>query len=98
MNFRSVGKGSEVVEVDDIGEVAKVEDRRLEEEGIMRKVEIGEIDDVVNCDEYEACAACNGKVKVLDELFGECGKCGMMRKHKKCKKLTTARVTVTGED
>ena len=98
VNFLSVGKGSGGVEVDNIGEIAEVDDRDLEEKGIVRKVVIEEIDGVVSCDEYEACVACNGKVKVLDELLGECGKCGMKLKLKKCKKLTTAHVTVTGED
>ena len=60
----------------------------------MWKVVIGEIDGVV-CDEYEACMVCNGKMKVLDELLGKCGKSGMMLKLKKCKKLITARVRVT---
>ena len=41
---------------------------------------------------------CNGNVKVVDELLGECDKCGIMSKRSKCQKLTTAHVTVTKED
>ena len=93
LNFLSVAKESEM---DDIGEKAEVEDGDLAEKGIVQKVVIGEIDGVVYCDDYKACMVCNGKAKVVDEVVGECGKCGMMLKRRKCKKLTTARVTVTG--
>ena len=53
MKYLSVGKDCEIVDVDDIGETAVVEDGDLEEKGICRKVIEGEIDGVKFADEYD---------------------------------------------
>ena len=47
VNFLSVGRESQIVMVDDIGEIAEVEDGDLEEKGIVRRVVVGEVDGVV---------------------------------------------------
>ena len=69
----------------------------LEESGIVRKVVEGEIDGVLYSDEYCGCIACNAKVKSDNDVLGECTKCGMLMKLKKCKTLETARVVVSDQ-
>ena len=95
IEYLSIGRDGEIRSIDDIGEVAEVD---LEEQGIVRKVVEGEIDGLTYCEDYEACIGCNAKVICQDEVAAECTKCGMYMKRRKCKKMLTARVLVTGTD
>ena len=97
VNFLSVGGDCKIEGVDDIGEMAEVQEGELQETGVVKKVE-GEIDGVVYCDEYAGCMGCSAKVRSEDEIVAECMKCGMMMKVSKCKKFVTARVSVGGWD
>ena len=81
----NVGDGCQI---EDIGEIADVEEGDLQEKGVVRKVIKGEIDAVAYDEEYEACIGCCAKVR------DECMKCGMVMKRKKCTKFLTARVSV----
>lgn len=97
-NFLSVGGDCKIEDVEDIGEMAEVEEGDLQESGVVKKVIEGEIDGVVYCDEYAGCMGCSAKVRSEDEIVAECTKCGMVMKASKCKKFATARVAVGGRD
>ena len=92
VSYLSVDGDCTIESVDEIGEIVEVEEGDLQESSVVRKVVEGEIDGVLYSDEYCGCIACNGKVKSEDDMLGECTKCGMLMKLKKCKKLATARV------
>ena len=47
----------------------------------------GEIDGMAYDDEYDGCIGCSAKVKGDDKVLGECTKCSMIMKWKKCKKI-----------
>ena len=97
VNFLSVGGDCKIEDVDDIGEMAEVQEGELQESGVVKKVVEGEIDGVVYCDEYAGCMGCS-KIRSEDEIVAECMKCGMVMKVSKCKKFVTARVSVGGRD
>ena len=96
--FLSVGEDCKIEDVDDIGEMAEVQEGELQESGVVKKVAEGEIDGVVYCDEYAGCIGCSAKIRSEDEIVADCIKCGMVMKVSKCKKLVTARVSVGGRD
>ena len=92
----AVVKKCEIVSCDDIGDV--LEEDVDEEHGIVSRVVEGEIDAVLSCEGYESCMGCKSKVIIRDGVIGECSKCGMMQKIKKCRKLMTAKVIVSTVD
>ena len=47
--------------MDDIGEMAEVQEGELQETGVVKKVVEGEIDGVVYCDEYAGCMGCSAR-------------------------------------
>ena len=51
------------MDIDDIGDIANVEEGDLQETGVVRKVIEGEIDGVVYDEEYDGCIGCGAKVK-----------------------------------
>lgn len=78
----------------DIGEV-HVEDGELEDDGYVNRIIEEEIE---CCDENYSCIFCKEKVRVVDDICGECSKCGMLIKLKKCPKALSAKGVVTGVD
>ena len=83
VKYLSVSEGSEIVCVDDIGDVAEIECG--DEDNIVAcHVVEGEIDAVEYCDEYVECIGCKSKVESSDGIVGECKKCGMLMKMKRC--------------
>ena len=71
----SVGGKCTLENVNDIGEVADMEDADLEQSGIVRKAVQGEIDGVSYFEEYSGCISCNAKVESEDGVVAECSKC-----------------------
>ena len=63
MSYLSVGSDCAIERMDDIGEVAEVEEGDLEERGVVRKTVEGEIDGVLYSDKYVGCLASSAKVK-----------------------------------
>ena len=76
--------------MDDIGEMAEVQEGGLQESGVVKKVVEGEIDGVVYCDEYAGCMGCSAKIRSEDEIVAECMKHGMVMKVSKCKETLAA--------
>ena len=94
IKYLSVSGGSEIVCVDDIGDVAEIECGDEDTIVACRVVE-GEIDAVEFCDEYVECIGCKSKVDSSDGIIGECKKCGMLMKMKKGVKSVVAKVFVS---
>ena len=92
-----MGANCVIQKMSDIGEVAEVASD-CKEGAIVKRVVVGEIDGVLSIEEYPSCIVCNAKVKVVNEVVGECTKCGIVVKTKKCKKMVMAKVVVSGED
>ena len=95
--FLSLGVRCVVENVGDIGAVAEVE---CDEEvaGNARKVVVGEIDGVLFSEEFASCVACKAKVKNVNDVVGECTKCGMIMKTAKCKMMPMVKVVVCEQD
>lgn len=93
-----MGQKCEVIPIDNIGEAVHVEDRELENDGYVNRIIEGEIDAVKCCDENYSCISCKEKVRVVDDICGECSKCRMLLKLKKCPKALSAKVGVTEVD
>ena len=70
VSYLSVGGDCTIESVDEIGEIAEVDEGDLQESGVVRKVVGGEIDGVLYSDEYSGCIACNAKVKSEDDVWG----------------------------
>ena len=93
VKYLSVSEGSEIVCVDDIGDVAEIECG--DEDSIVAcHVVEGETDAVEYCDEYVECIGCKSKVHSSDGIVGECKKCGMLMKMKRGAKSVVAKVFV----
>ena len=86
--FLAVGVNCIVEKVDDIGEVTEndSDDGSSGDGGIVKRVVVGDIDAVLSAEEYLGCLCCNGKVKNVNGVVGECPKCGSLVKTKKCMK------------
>ena len=94
VRYLSVGSDCEIVRVDDIGEVVD-DDTADEEFGVVNYVVEGDIGGVYYCDVYSGRMSCESKVQSVDGIIGECGKCGVTIKMRKCIKGVMARVTVS---
>ena len=90
VSYLSVGGDCAIEMMDDIGEVAEVEEGDLEKRGVVRKTVEGEIDGVLYSNEYAGRLACSAKVKSDDNLLDECTKCVMLMKISKCSKFVMA--------
>ena len=79
-------------EVTDIGIVASEDegDEQIEEGEAVE----GEIVAVTGMDDYCSCVKCYGKVKIVNRVMGECGKCGAKVKLSRCKKQMSVRFIV----
>ena len=98
VTYLSMGGDCTIETVDEISNVAEVEEGELEESGVVRKIVEGEIVGIKSSDEYIGCFSCNAKVKTESNVLGECTKCGLLVKMEKSKRLMTAQVTVSGND
>ena len=78
--------------------MAEVESDDEEGDGIVKKIVMGEVDGVLCCEEYPSCISCRAKIKCVNEVVGECMKCGMVSKMKRCKMVSMAKVVVGGQD
>ena len=89
--YVSVSANTTIAQVDDIQTVAVPD---LNDVGVKRFV--GEIAGVMTMNEYFGCIACNGKVNQQDSssLIGECTKCSMKIKIKKCAVKRVAKVKI----
>ena len=88
--YLSLSDASVIIDIDNIGEIAsQPDDLRTQNEN---KIIEGEIIAVVYAEEYIGCFTCNAKVKQINEVIGECTKCGLKLKLKRCKNAATARV------
>ena len=96
-NFLSLGVNCIIEKVDDISEVTE-NDSDDEDGGIVKRVVVGEIDAVLSAEEYLGCLCCNGKMKNVNEVVGECPKCGSLVKTMKCMKKMMAKVVISGDD
>ena len=88
--YLSLSDTSVATDIDDIGEVTSQPDN-LQSQNENRIIE-GEIIAVVYAEEYTSCFTCNAKVKEINEIIGECTKCGLKLKLKRCSSAATARV------
>ena len=84
-----------IKEVADIGEV--VTDDVVEDKGSVSVVK-GEIVGVLGCDEFKSCRSCKSKVVSVNEVIGQCSKCGMKAKLSKCAKCVAARIIIEDEE
>ena len=95
VKYVSVSEKSRIVKVDDVGEV--VDEDVAEGSGGMLVVK-GEVTGVSPVDEYRSCMNCKGsKVVELSELVGECRKCGMQIKLRKCAKCMVVQLVIEDE-
>ena len=94
-NYLSLAPESQIELIDDIGVVAQIDSDDLQERGIVKKVIVGQIDGVLNADQYEACMKCNSKVTIQDDLIAECTKCDTLMRRSRCTTSATAKVLVT---
>ena len=85
---------STFTEEDDIGAVKS--DCSDDEEDSQRVV-TGEIDTVINVDEYCTCTRCKSKAVAVDQIVAQCTKCGSMMKIARCPTGCTAKVILEGE-
>ena len=96
VNYLSVGMGSQIISVEDIGVVSSIQSGDIDRVVTSREIE-GEII-AVRCIEYTGCSECKVKIDVIDDLVGECPKCGLMVKLNRCSKLFTANIRVEDAD
>lgn len=96
-NYLSLTSESEITAVEDIGDTAEMMEEDLTEKGIVKKEIDVEIDAVTYSDIYDSCVKCSAKVTSKDDGIGiaECTRRGTVMKTAKCKKCSTAKVSVT---
>ena len=95
VNYLSLAPESQIELIDDIGVTVEIDSDDLQERGIVKKVVLGQIDGVLNADQYEACMKCNSKVNIQDDLIAECTKCDTLMRRSRCTTSATAKVLVT---
>ena len=76
--YLSVSENTIITEVSDIGDIIDSDSEDEQIEG--RKCIEGEITAISNTTEYYSCINCNAKVNSVNELIGECSKCGAIIK------------------
>ena len=89
--YLSFSEDAVIRDVDDIGETETI-DGSEDEQAPDANVFDGEIVAVVQCDSYLSCVSCRGKVKSVNDVIGECGKCSIKQKLSKCKQKDTAKI------
>ena len=58
------------------------------------KIVKGEIVGVMNIEVYNSCRVCKAKVMAVNDMMGECSKCGMKIKMNRCDKSKVARFMI----
>ena len=88
VKYLTVGGSCVIEELD--GDIGEVYDESSDSSSVVKQEVVGEIDSVLSCEEYSSCWMCKGKVKVVNAVVGECGKCHGMVKLSKCKSVFIA--------
>ena len=83
---------SSISEISDIGDT--VDDNSDDELPVGRECIEGEITAVLNVNQYSSCINCKAKVNNINEVIGECTKCGATLKMSKCPNTNTVRFVV----
>ena len=90
--YLSLSEKSYIEEITDIGDV--VDEGATMGEGSIKIVKKGEIVGVMNIEVHNSCRVCKAKVMAVNDMMGECSKCGMKVKMNKCSKSKVTRFTV----
>ena len=48
----------------------------------------------LSAEEYPGCLSCNARVRNVSDIVGECSKCGIVVKIRKCNKMMFAKVII----
>ena len=91
VKYFSTASETEFTVIDDLGDVrGELDDGNV--------TFIGEVVGVESFTEFIGCVTCNAKVSELNDIVGQCSKCGMKQKLSRCKKSRAASVVLEDGD